>query len=643
MTLPGSWSLRWKRALLGRSRNSPWGYSMRFSRRRMWQPVAGISLLVGLSALGWLGCDANLPDADDVFEDARLRAEANLLPPLQEESQTVFRNLLNTFAILPEICATPLAELGLFRSSLPTLRNVQPEVKFDDDDGDWALTWRGVILGDNNAQLTQDTATPRVDLRLIIRYRAETLAALLAVPFTLAPPSLQFAGEPPSYAAGTVEGFFLFQNALTGEWTLRWRALNTTKIFEGRISADSGVSRVIRRVVDGDQNTVSSLEVPSASTEILFEEGTAPTDEKGFTFFVRPGDRVTFRLQIGTSNDDLSGPSREQVRVGAADQLFSAGTDPGEFTLASSLPIDPVATEAQVNPVPGVDLGTFVWQEVPPNGCNAGEDQWRVRFSRQADSVKFTGTVRARDDDEATLRITPVGECPAGTLSDGSRLFEYSCRPADNTRVSGYDVCILSGNRPTFTPEINESQDSRFVFIGAARVFPPSPDPFDIRVDIELQELQSSQNLEISDTTILIRGNNDEDESVPLNPDQVSFDPLCRIVGSPEKPVQPRVRLIGDGDYSTTRFSANAFELDDVEFHEANVDSLADGRRFPDGGEARLLTRVEEEIENSEIIALMAEIFTTPAGVTQVPADIIINVQEVELPFLDQAVPLTVE
>jgi hypothetical protein len=600
--------------------------------------------------MGWLGCDANLPDSDDVSDDARLRVEENLLPELKAESQTVLRNLLNVFTMLPEICATPLSELGFYGSltgrfmhpsSLPALRTIEPEVKFDDDDGDWALTWRDVILGDNAAPTEDPTASP-VNLRLIIRYRTETLTALLAVPFSLVLPSLQLAGEPPSYAAGTVEGFFLFQNADTGEWTLRWRALNTAKVFEGRITADSGVSRVIRRVVGGDQNLVSSLDVSASATEITFEESTDPTSEKGFTFFARPGERMTFHLQIGPSSNDLSAPTREQVRIGAADQLLGAGTNPGDFALSSSLPINPVATEAQVNPLPGVDFGTFVWQEEPSAGCNPGEDQWRIRFSRQADSVKFSGTIRGRDDDSATLRVTPIGECPAGELTDDNQTFEYSCRPADNTLLSGYDVCIPSGNRLTFNPEIDELQDPRFVFIGAARALPPSPDPFDIRVDVELEELQSNIDLEISDTTLFIRGNNDEDDSVPLNPDQVSLDPLCRIVGSTARLVQPRVRVVGDGDYSTARSSASAFELNDVEFHDVNVDSLEDGRRFPDGGDLTLLTRVEEEIENSEVITIMGDIFTTDE-VTQVPVTIVINVQEVELPFSNQVIDLTVE
>jgi hypothetical protein len=106
--------------------------------------------------------------------------------------------------------------------------------------------------------------------------------------------------------------------------------------------------------------------------------------------------------------------------------------------------------------------------------------------------------------------------------------------------------------------------------------------------------------------------------------------------------VQPRVRLIGDGEYATARFQGSAFRLDDVEFTEVSVDTLADGRRFPDSGELRLLTRVEEEIENTEMVVVMQDI-TTVNGQTLAPVDVIVNVQEVEVTFPDQPVPLTVE
>jgi hypothetical protein len=555
----------------------------------------------------------------------------------------VFRNLINVFAVLPEICSTSLAGLGSFRSSLSTLG--QPTaVKFDDDDGDWAFTWQDVVLGDANA--------PHVYLQLVVRFETPSLLVLQAVPFTLVPQStLQLVGQPPSYAAGNTEGFFLFQDAVTGVWTLRWRALGERKVFAGRVFSDSGITRVIKRVLpevnelaeDPDKNAVVSLQISDSAGEVSFEEFTDPIAEKGLTFFVRPGDQIRMRLQIGPSSDDLTSVTAEQVRVGAADQTLPLVADAEEFSLVSNLPGNPVATEQQVGLTPGTDAGTFIWQDVETNGCNPGEDQWRLRFLRRGEQTNFSGNFHSLDNDAATLHVTALGACPAGSLSDSERNLEYDCTLTDDT-PSGYDICLLTGNRLTFSPAIDELSDPGLVFIGAKdaagkRALPPSPDPFIIRVDVTLQELQSDTNLLIDDTMLLIRGNNDEEGSFQLNPDQVSRDPLCHLPG---ETVLPRVRLNGDGDYSTARATGSAFELDDVEFLETGVTSLDTPQRLPDLGELLLLTRVEEEIENSEATVFMQEI-TTVNGRTQAPANFIINVQEVKVTFPDLAVTLAVE
>ena len=114
---------------------------MHFNRRHRCIPLFSLTILVALG-MGLLpGCDANLPDQDEVFPDAAQRVENTLLPPLVDESEAVLRNLVNLLTALPEICATPLASLGAFTSSLPALG--KPVVTtFNDSDGTWDLTWR---------------------------------------------------------------------------------------------------------------------------------------------------------------------------------------------------------------------------------------------------------------------------------------------------------------------------------------------------------------------------------------------------------------------------------------------------------------------------------------------------------------------
>lgn len=572
----------------------------------------GLLILLALLA----GCEADLPSQEEVFADAAQRVEANLLPPLVAESEAVLRNLLNLFTALPELCATPLAQLGAFVSALPAL-GAPDEVAFDDAAGRWTLQWRNVVLG--------EAAAPAVDVTLRVVFRAQDGFVLRAVPFSLAPRStLALGGEPPSLRAGNLEGYFLFQDPASGVWTLRWRALGSPKVFAGRINAEA-VSRVRRRLADGA--AVDSLAVDAAARQISFSETTAPGEEKGFSFFVRPGETVRFRLRLGPSPEDVTGITRAQLRLGATDAELPASQDPADFTLASNLPLQP-ATAPQ--PVPGTDLGTFVWQETEGGGCGAGEEAWRLRFSTAAAGAAFSGTVSGLDG--ARLRGQPVGGCPPGSLADEGRRFSYACTlPA--AAVAGYDLCATAGRRLSFSPELEEVREAARVFIGAARHLPPSPDPFTVEVGVELAERSSPRDVRVSEATVVLRGNNDDPAALPLQPDQVSLEPLCRLPGV----VQPPVRLTGSGDYATARAAGNTFELDNLEFVDAAVAELSGLRRFPDRGEVRLRTRVD--LDPAEV-RLPAATLAEREGTVVGKATVELTVNNVRFTFPEQEVVL---
>jgi hypothetical protein len=200
---------------------------------------------------------------------------------------------------------------------------------------------------------------------------------------------------------------------------------------------------------------------------------------------------------------------------------------------------------------------------------------------------------------------------------------------------------VTAGRRLTFTPRLDDVRDPRFVFIGGNASAAPSPLPFSILFDIEMSEQQSDRDLRFSEAAVVLQGNTDEneDEQVIINVDQVSSDPLCRIPG---ELVQPRVRFTGDGEYATARFEGSAYRLDQVRFTEAQVDTLTDIRRFPDAGEIRLLTRVEEEIENSEIKAFMQDVQPLN-GRVGMPIDLELSLNDVLFTFPNQNVFLSVE
>jgi hypothetical protein len=403
----------------------------------------------------------------------------------------------------------------------------------------------------------------------------------------------------------------------------------------------STFTRVIRHVVGRETDTVTSLAVNSSSTQITFQETTTVTDQKGFTFFVRPGDAVRFRLRIGASDSTLESITREQLRVGGGDAPLPENLNPADFRLLSNLPGDPTGAP---NFTPGTDLGTFIWQEVNNNTCNAGEDQWHVRLSKQNSTIPFSGVIRGVDENnQVRMRVTPIGVCPTGRLDDEDRTFTYDCTLADNT-PSGYDFCVTSGKRVDFTPALNQEQHPGFIFIGAAADAPPSPDPFTIRFALNLTERQSSRNLSFSDTdsngNIILTGNNQETGATLLNPNQVSIEPLCH---PPDQPgvAQPRVRITGRGDYATARFGGSLYELENVEFHDTNVTALDDLKRFPDGGDIRLRTRVENE--ETTVLAPMAQIVPLPNGQATIPVDVDMLVTRVPFQFPDRSIPLTVE
>jgi hypothetical protein len=237
--------------------------------------------------------------------------------------------------------------------------------------------------------------------------------------------------------------------------------------------------------------------------------------------------------------------------------------------------------------------------------------------------------------------VQTVGNCPEGELSN-RRDFSYDCALSNNT-PSGYDLCVTAGGHLEVATRVDNVLDPRLVFIGGNAVPPSSPFPFSILFDMEISERQSARDLRFSEAIVTLQGNTDvdedQDELVILNGNQVSFDPLCRIR---EGNIQPRVRFNGEGEYATARFEGSAYELEQVHFTDTSVESLADSRRFPDGGEVRLITRVSEEIENSVITIFMRDIQPVN-GQVRVPMDMELTIDEIDFDFLDQEVTLTVE
>ena len=620
---------------------------MRFSRLRWSRPLCRGVVFILLVSLMCAGCTTEV-DEDDVFDDARQQVEQNVLPEMRDESQAVLRNLLNFLAALPQLCATPIAALGRYTSALPGLGSPD-SVEFDDDDGEWTLIWLNKVLGDSDPPL-RDTDTPRVDIILQFFYLSQGGVALRALPFSLAPQTaLTLAGEPPSYAAGDTEGFFLSQDARSGQWRLRWRALNTPKVFQGSIRVESGAFGVLRRIADGVANAVVSLDVNESVNMIEFEETTTVAQEKGFTFFVRPGERVQFELGLGPVDGSLQAITREQLRIGADDQPLPVNLDITDFTLSSLLPSNPTGTRD--TPVI-TGLGTFIWQDVVTSGCNTAQDQWRIRFSRPIGAPLFSGTVSSLDDDGNVLILSAstVGSCPAGNL-DNQDKFSYTCTLSTDTE-SGYDLCVTAGGRLGVDARVNDIDDPRLVFIGGNADPPPSPLPFSLFFDIDITERQSAMGLQLSESTVSLLGNSDEDEDdqVILNPDQILFDPLRRL---PNEQVQPRVRLVNDGEYSTARFEGSSYELDQVTFTDREVNSLADFRRFPDRcppgstasdcSEVRLITRIEDETQRNSVITARMQDIEPRNGQVDMPVDIELFIDEVEFDFLNQNIKLTVE
>jgi hypothetical protein len=606
-----------------------------------------------------MGCRDTITEQDDVLEGPARRVEQNILPPLVDEAELVLQNLLNFSTALPEICSTPLARMGAFRSALPALQRAEQRVqdlpRLRDNSGRWIMGWRNVLLADNTGALTTNAEGVRVNITLNLRFESRQQEALRAVPFNLVSQrALQTVGEPPSLVAGNLEGFFLFQDALTGVWTLRWRALGTSKVFDGQINAPTGFSRVMRRLPGDQARTVTSLEVSEDPTQIEFRESTDPDEIKGITFFVRPGERVQFRLAIGATEDDLEGIERTQLRIGAQDQLVPLDSDADNFVLASNFPINPIGSPPFT---PETAIGTFLWQDTTTNDCDAGEDQWRLRF-RTSPTIPstFGGEIEsAIDEDDVTLSAESVGGCPDVQAEDGNtRLIYGPCRvtAADDR---GYNLCVTAGGRIFFEPEINSVRDPGRVFLGAGQMPPPSPDPFIIFFDIDMEQVNTPDGLRFSEGRVRLRGNEDPDEipdetdddddddededviSAPLNPDQVSDDPLCSIPG---EQVQPRVRLTGSGDYDTERVVGNRYTFEDVEFTDRNVTTLAGRDHFPDLGNLLLETR--QEGEDVEINVPMRQLDTAGA-VVQAPLDVTIFVNRVEFNFFNQLVDITVD
>jgi hypothetical protein len=599
-------------------------------------------LILALSGL-W-GCAEEEKDASDIFSSTAKRVEENLLPEVLDEGETVLRNLLNLLPVMSEICTVPLAEMGAFVSALPELQNAQQQVSdyfTIQNDGTWKATWRDVVFGDIGGQHTAGSGTPSVDVTLTMSFRSQGQTLLEVMPFALTPASaltIRDSATPPACTAEAPEGFFLFQDAATGLWTLSWCAQDTPKRFAGSISA-TAVTRVLRNVSDNAESLVSSLSVNTAASQLTFDEATAPMEDKGIRFYVRPGDAVTFELRL-QSGDDLSAITREQLRLGN-DELLPPDLDPGAFRLASSVPIVPTGEPLFT---PGLDLGVFIWQDIDNNTCLPQEDeQWRVRFSTPTRTT-FSGSIQAvalRGEDR--IRAVPVGGCPGGGTDDEDARFAYECT-VQGAAPSGYDVCVVNAGQMFFFSEMNRVREPGLISIGAAQAAPPSPDPFNIRFDVALEERRPGRGLKLTQGDIALRGNDNVDEEgdddevqAPLNPQQVSLDPLCR---PPAAPGLPSVRLTGEGAYDTDRFEGSRYELDDVSFTQPGAISLDGRQRYPTLGEIELRTR--QNLDRVEMDVFMPRISAIDTRIVSV-VDVEMRLDTVLFNFYDRMINLTVE
>lgn len=620
---------------------------------RMWYTGLLVLLLAGL-----VSCTDKDLNEDDASEDFLQRVEENILPEIESESEVVLRNLLNFMPVFTEICATPFTDLGRFSSQLLALQQATQSagdrIRFiddndDSDNGTWEVVWRNVVFGADSAS---GDMTP-VDVQLNARYLNENFVTIRPFPFDLTPrmSTPQTAGDPTTMSF-TAEGFYLFQDVHTGQWTLRWHA-DTPKVFKGRLS-DADFRRVFRHASGTAEP--DDLDVFDSTATITFEDTTTPGEDKGFTFFVLPGTRVRFELEISNSDSDIP----QDI---TADQLFIGGTgerlpntlDADDFDLSSALPIDPTG---QPTFMPGVDRGMYIWQDLANNQCTDAEDAWHIRFSAP-DTLSFTGSIEVQEDetDAAVLRVTAVlGSCAAADV-DGNREIDYSCTPT--APENGYDLCVTRGQRVRFDPEVNEEEDPSLVFIGNANAAPPSEPPFAILFEVEMEEKDSARAFEIDDTSFLLRGNRDEDtNSVDIerneliNPDQLSFDPNCVLRIENGEELLPRVRVTGNGEYSTDRFKGSRLEIDstdpgddsrlndaDFAFEDATINGLQTVSRFPDRGSIRFRTRVETSSEEIEVVAPMTGITAVDGRVTGL-ADIEITVEDVDFRFRNQPLDL---
>lgn len=146
--------------------------------------------ITGIAAIlsGLIACSENFTNVDDALGDTAERIEQIVIPPIVDETQTVLRNFVNALAVLPEVCLTPVGELGEFVSGLPELQRAQQQFgdtfTINDINGAWEAVWRDVIFGDQDGQLSgAEVDTPSVDMMLTVAFRDAGFGSVRAVPF----------------------------------------------------------------------------------------------------------------------------------------------------------------------------------------------------------------------------------------------------------------------------------------------------------------------------------------------------------------------------------------------------------------------------------------------------------------------------
>jgi DNA-binding beta-propeller fold protein YncE len=258
----------------------------------------------------------------------------------------------------------------------------------------------------------------------------------------------------PVYRPGKTVGYYLWQDAIDGEWHLRWNSDGVNRNFTGSIASTGLIGSVVPVEWEFQQDSYF------VDSYVLGFNGKASTWHDGLDFRVPDGATLLLNLAI------------DGVEIPA--QVFVGSDSSSPTALPFSLTSLPAASTADALGKPTFigagDLGYFVWVDA--------SKVWHVRANPDGDTHTFNGVIQTEDP---ITSLVPVNVENNDILIQSGQTIDWNMSAA--TWYDGFDFTVQGSGRIMFDVSLDGISAEMQTYTGPSRTNPAN-NPFTFNASV---------------------------------------------------------------------------------------------------------------------------------------------------------------